>query len=104
MKIRRERVSAAPAQACSPQRSSRVDRDSPAVGAQRQRNFQLPGRGLLDRNNGTTSGYPVIRPKSSSFAQVNVEAEGKGRKQKSDAFRSSGPYRGKRIEKRSRRA
>ncbi len=40
MKIRRERVSAAPAQACSPQRSSRVDRDSLAVGGQRQRNFQ----------------------------------------------------------------
>jgi hypothetical protein len=39
MKIRRERVSAAPAQACSPQRSSRVDPDSPAFGAQRQRNF-----------------------------------------------------------------
>jgi hypothetical protein len=51
MKIRRERVSAAPAQACSPQRSSRVDRDSPAVGAQCQRNFQLPGRGLLARSN-----------------------------------------------------
>jgi hypothetical protein len=40
MNIRRERVSAAPAQACSPQRSSRVDRDSLAVGGQRQRNFQ----------------------------------------------------------------
>jgi hypothetical protein len=49
MKIRRERVSAAPAQACSPQRSSRVDRDSPAVGAQRQRNFQLPGSRLALR-------------------------------------------------------
>jgi hypothetical protein len=47
MKIRRERVSAAPAQACSPQRSSRVDRDSPAFGAQRQRNFRLPGSRLL---------------------------------------------------------
>jgi hypothetical protein len=48
MKIRRERVSAALAQACSPQRSSRVDRDSPAVGPQRQRNFQLPGTRLRD--------------------------------------------------------
>jgi len=48
-------VSAAPAQACSPQRSSRVDRDSPAVGAQRQRNLQLPGSRLRD-NFGPTSG------------------------------------------------
>ena len=47
MKIRRERVSAAPAQACSPQRSSRVDRDSPAVGGQRQHHFQLPGSRLV---------------------------------------------------------
>jgi hypothetical protein len=47
MKIRRERVPAAPAQECFPQRSSRLDRDSLAVGAQRQGNFQLPGRGLL---------------------------------------------------------
>jgi hypothetical protein len=49
MKIRRERVSGAPAQVCSPQRSSRADRDSPAVGVQRQRNFQLPGSRLLAR-------------------------------------------------------
>ena|ERR1700722_365103 len=49
MKIRRERVSAVPAQACSPQRSSRVDRDPPAVGPQRQRNFQLPGSRLPRR-------------------------------------------------------
>jgi len=47
MKVRWERLSAAPAQACSPQRSSRVDRDSPAVGGHRQRNFQLPGSRLL---------------------------------------------------------
>jgi len=46
MKIRRERVPAAPAQACFPQRSSRVDRDPLAFGAQRQRNFQLPGSRL----------------------------------------------------------
>jgi hypothetical protein len=43
MKIRRERASAASAQACPPQCSARVDCDSPAVGGQRQRNSQLPG-------------------------------------------------------------
>jgi hypothetical protein len=75
MKIRRERVSAAPAQACSPQRSSRVDRDSPAVGAQRQRNFQLPGIRLLARNN-----FRVVRNRQAieepDIAIINRECLG----------------------------
>ena len=61
MKIRRERASAASAQACPPQCSARVDCDSPAVGGQRQRNFQLPGSRLLARNNwGCLSSDPPV--------------------------------------------
>jgi hypothetical protein len=66
MKIRRERVSAAPAQACFPQRTSRVDRD--LARSRRQAPTQFPTsrkptsgqRPLESPSSGITSRLPVI--------------------------------------------